>query len=233
MNTEDINKMAQILKDMKFAEQPEIQQEPVAISEKLSPKQKELDVDKDGDIEGDDLADLRKGKHKQEARQLKDKNKETMVVKNNKVIVIDKGQLKNYLAKGYTTAESANESTETDIAEVEVAEEMATVGRFHMESIRKGIQSMWEAAASKKVDPKTVDTIDKQLERSAGEKAFVDAHKSAPVVDGEKIEGDSITKALDQNKEAPKRKGDNKQGDKKIINPVDDITATKVKKTEA
>lgn len=36
----------------------------VVMGEKLHPNQKKLDVDGDGDIEGDDLADLRAGKHK-------------------------------------------------------------------------------------------------------------------------------------------------------------------------
>tara|TARA_A100001011_G_scaffold48060_1_gene45564 strand:- start:9081 stop:10946 length:1866 start_codon:yes stop_codon:yes gene_type:complete len=40
-----------------------------------------------------------------EARQLKDKDKETMVHKGGKVIVIDKSDLKKYMAKGYEVAE--------------------------------------------------------------------------------------------------------------------------------
>lgn len=47
-----------------------------AVSEakkELTPKQKQLDVDKDGDIEADDLADLRKGKHKKDKIDMKPK----------------------------------------------------------------------------------------------------------------------------------------------------------------
>lgn len=47
-----------------------------AVSEakkELTPKQKQLDVDKDGDIEADDLADLRKGKHKKDEIDMKPK----------------------------------------------------------------------------------------------------------------------------------------------------------------
>lgn len=47
-----------------------------AVSEakkELTPKQKQLDVDKDGDIEADDLADLRKGKHKKDVIDMKPK----------------------------------------------------------------------------------------------------------------------------------------------------------------
>ena len=48
----------------------------------------------------------------EEARQLKDPKKETMVVKNKKVEVIDKKDLKKYLSKGYMRAE------ETELEEV-------------------------------------------------------------------------------------------------------------------
>ena len=49
----------------------------------------------------------------EESRQLKDKEKEMMVVKNNKVIVIDKSDFKKYKAKGYIQAEDIEKSSKT------------------------------------------------------------------------------------------------------------------------
>jgi hypothetical protein len=46
--------------------------------EALSPKQKKLDVDKDGDIEADDLADLRNKKKKSESNRARETWKEAI-----------------------------------------------------------------------------------------------------------------------------------------------------------
>jgi len=113
--------------------------------------------------------------------------------------------------------------------EVELADEVSAYGRFHMESIRASIQKMWEANTGNSQSPhagseETKDSKEKQLKRSAGEKAFVDAHK-VNTVDGAKDASDSIEKANASNKVAPKRKNDNKQGDMKIMNKPEDITA--------
>jgi len=52
-----------------------------------------------------EFSSFKKEEEVEEARQLKDPKKETMVVKNKKVEVIDKKDLKKYLSKGYIQAE--------------------------------------------------------------------------------------------------------------------------------
>jgi ribosomal protein L37E len=54
-----------------------------------------------------EFSSFKKEEEVEEARQLKDPKKETMVVKNKKVEVIDKKDLKKYLSKGYIQAEKA------------------------------------------------------------------------------------------------------------------------------
>ena len=72
LKTEDAVSRAQELADLKRKHEREIEAEKDEIEniktqdEELSPKQKKLDIDGDGDIGADDLAKLRKGKKKQE-----------------------------------------------------------------------------------------------------------------------------------------------------------------------
>jgi len=50
--------------------------------------------------------EIREAKDVEEARQMKDPKKDTMVVKNGKILVIDKSKEKEYLKKGWTLAET-------------------------------------------------------------------------------------------------------------------------------
>jgi len=196
MKTEDIKRMAKILQDMEEA--------------KLKGDQHKLDVDKDGDIEADDLADLRKGK---KAKVKKD--------------------------------EPVKESVEQIEAELQdnVDKTLDKVAH-NVNNMREAVKQVWEASvanlpqkggdtpdATMKHVPKSthanvqnIDNLDKQLERSKGEKDFVKAHE-VDVIDGDKIEGETIDKAKDATKPAPGRKNDQKTGDKAIINKPEDITA--------
>jgi len=196
MKTEDIKRMAKILQDMEEA--------------KLKGGQHKLDVDGDGDIEADDLADLRKGK---KAKVKKD--------------------------------EPMKESVEQIEAELQdnVDKTLDKVAH-NVNNMREAVKQVWEASvanlpqkggdtpdATMKHVPKSthanvqnIDNLDKQLERSKGEKDFVKAHE-VDVIDGDKIEGETIDKAKDATKPAPGRKNDQKTGDKAIINKPEDVTA--------
>jgi len=196
MKTEDIKRMAKILQDMEEA--------------KLKGGQHKLDVDGDGDIEADDLADLRKGK---KAKVKKD--------------------------------EPVKESVEQIEAELQdnVDKTLDKVAH-NVNNMREAVKQVWEASvanlpqkggetpdATMKHVPKSthanvqnIDNLDKQLERSKGEKDFVKAHE-VDVIDGDKIEGETIDKAKDATKPAPGRKNDQKAGDKEIINKPEDVTA--------
>ena len=237
MKTEDIKKLAQILSDMREAS--------------LKGNQHKLDVDKDGDIEADDLADLRKGKKAKNevvtkyttgGRKLNWQAKKAIKKLSDKEVdevkyvpgfvgadgkATSKPTAKDYAAnKEY---QSMKKRLGDRIPGPKPTKEEAAYGRFHMESIRASIQKMWEAATGNSQSPhagseETKDSKEKQLKRSAGEKAFVDAHK-VNTVDGAKDASDSIEKANASNKVAPKRKNDNKQGDMKIMNKPEDITA--------
>lgn len=209
MKTEDIKKLAQILSDMREAS--------------LKGNQHKLDVDKDGDIEADDLAKLRAKKGKKEVDEVK--YVPGFVGADGKAT--SKPTAKDYAAnKEY---QSMKKRLGNRIPGPKPTKEEAAYGRFHMESVRASIQKMWEAATGNSQSPhagseETKDSKEKQLKRSAGEKAFVDAHK-VNTVDGAKDASDSIEKANASNKAAPKRKNDNKQGDMKIMNKPEDITA--------
>jgi deoxyribodipyrimidine photolyase-like uncharacterized protein len=196
MKTEDIKRMAKILQDMEEA--------------KLKGDQHKLDVDKDGDIEADDLADLRKGK---KAKVKKD--------------------------------EPVKESVEQIEAELQdnVDKTLDKVAH-NVNNMREAVKQVWEASvanlpqkggdtpdATMKHVPKSthanvqnIDNLDKQLERSKGEKDFVKAHE-VDVIDGDKIEGETIDKSKDATKPAPGRPNDKKDGDKEIINKPEDVTA--------
>jgi hypothetical protein len=67
-----------------------------------------------GGADSDLAKKVRASEEVEESRQLKDPNKEMMVVKNNKVIVIDKSDWDKYKAKGYDMAESVQEADLTD-----------------------------------------------------------------------------------------------------------------------
>jgi len=195
MKTEDIKRMAKILQDMEEA--------------KLKGGQHKLDVDGDGDIEADDLADLRKGK---KAKVKKD--------------------------------EPVKESVEQIEAELQdnVDKTLDKVAH-NVNNMREAVKQVWEKAvlpqkggetadATMKHVPKSthaniqnLDNWDKQLnDRSKGEAEFVQKHV-VDVIDGDKIEGETIDKAKSATKPAPGRKNDQKAGDKAIINKPEDVTA--------
>ena len=67
-----------------------------------------------GGADSDLAKKVRASEEVEESRQLKDKEKEMMVVKNNKVKVIDKSDWDKYKAKGYDMAESVQEADLTD-----------------------------------------------------------------------------------------------------------------------
>jgi len=170
----------------------------VRTDEKLVGNQHKIDANKDGKITGDDF------------KKLKSMKKES-------VEEID---------------------TELKMVEAEVAQQT----RLNVGKMRNAIKQVWEAAllpqkggktpdATMKHVPKSthanvqnIDNLDKQLDRSKGEKDFVKTHQ-VDVIDGEKIELDSIDKNKTATKPAPGRKNDQKTGDKAIINKPEDITA--------
>ena len=195
MKTEDIKRMAKILQDMEEA--------------KLKGGQHKLDVDGDGDIEADDLADLRKGK---KAKVKKDEPMKESV-----------------------------EQIETELKEIETS----TIDRVrhNVNNMTAALKQVWEKAvlpqkggetadATMKHVPKSthaniqnLDNWDKQLnDRSKGEAEFAQKHV-VDVIDGDKIEGETIDKAKSATKPAPGRKNDQKAGDKEIINKPEDVTA--------
>jgi len=195
MKTEDIKRMAKILQDMEEA--------------KLKGGQHKLDVDGDGDIEADDLADLRKGK---KAKVKKDEPMKESV-----------------------------EQIETELKEIETS----TIDRVrhNVNNMTAALKQVWEKAvlpqkggdtpdATMKHVPKSthaniqnLDNWDKQLnDRSKGEAEFAQKHE-VDVIDGDKIEGETIDKAKSATKPAPGRKNDQKAGDKEIINKPEDVTA--------
>jgi len=100
--------------------------------------------------------------------------------------------------------------------------ESAELTYAYVEKIKDAIKQMWEAAVQKSPE-ETKDSQEKQLKRSKGEEDFVKKHVTDKV-DGEKIEGDSIDKLKAGGKQAPARPGDNKSGDKNVVNPVKDTT---------
>jgi hypothetical protein len=194
MKTEDIKRMAKILQDMEEA--------------KLKGDQHKLDVDKDGDIEADDLAKLR----------------------------AKKGKVK----KDEPVKESV-EQIETELKEIETS----TIDRVrhNVNNMTAALKQVWEKAvlpqkggetadATMKHVPKSthaniqnLDNWDKQLnDRSKGEAEFAQKHV-VDVIDGDKIEGETIDKSKDATKPAPGRKNDQKAGDKEIINKPEDVTA--------
>ena len=195
MKTEDIKRMAKILQDMEEA--------------KLKGGQHKLDVDGDGDIEADDLADLRKGK---KAKVKKDEPMKESV-----------------------------EQIETELKEIETS----TIDRVrhNVNNMTAALKQVWEKAvlpqkggdtpdATMKHVPKSthaniqnLDNWDKQLnDRSKGEAEFAQKHV-VDVIDGDKIEGETVDKAKSATKPAPGRKNDQKAGDKEIINKPEDVTA--------
>ena len=227
MKTEDIKRMAKILQDMEEA--------------KLKGDQHKLDVDKDGDIEADDLAKLRAKKGKKDMDEVK------MVpgvvrpdgTRTSKPTKAEIGKTPEYKAIKKNVKESA-EQIETELKEIETS----TIDRVrhNVNNMTAALKQVWEKAvlpqkggetadATMKHVPKSthanvqnIDNLDKQLERSKGEKDFVKAHE-VDVIDGDKIEGETIDKAKSATKPAPGRKNDQKTGDKQIINKPEDVTA--------
>lgn len=171
---------------------------------KLKGDQHKLDVDKDGDIEADDLAKLRAKKGKKD--------------------------------------EPVKESAEQIEADLE-NNVQSTIDRVahNVNNMRQALKQIWEKAllpqkggetpdATMKHVPKAthanvqnIDNLDKQLERSKGEAEFVKKHE-VDVIDGEKIEGDTLDKVKKDLKKAPLRKGDQAVGDTAVVNPVKDTT---------
>ena len=278
MKTEDIKRMGQLFKQV--------------VDEALSQKQKELDVDNDGDIEADDLADLRKGKKKEESKHKKtegtlppalqkaiDKKKgkesdedededdldEAVFSAKEIKMAIGVASDKRYAGGNYTGAVNAiekikkglsnhrqvaavlrakNEEVVTEsvnLKEVEAQLELSSRGK--MNAMVQAYKQVWEASFTPKIgndaslspdvkkspeggNEATRDGYDKIVkERSKGEADFVAKH-TTDVIDGEKIEADSIDKMKKDGKKSPANKGDKSDGDNNIINPVKDTTKT-------
>jgi preprotein translocase subunit SecD len=226
MKTEDIKRMAKILQDMEEA--------------KLKGDQHKLDVDKDGDIEADDLAKLRAKKGKKDMDEVK------MVpgvvrpdgTRTSKPTKAEVGKTPEYKAIKKNVKESI-EQIETELKEIEAS----TIDRVrhNVNNMTAALKQVWEKAVlpqkggqtpdatmkhvskSTHANVQNIDNLDKQLERSKGEAEFVKKHE-VDVIDGEKIEGDTLDKVKKDLKKAPLRKGDQAVGDTAVVNPVKDTT---------
>jgi hypothetical protein len=197
MKTEDIKRMAKILQDMEEA--------------KLKGGQHKLDVDGDGDIEADDLADLRKGK---KSKVKKDEPMKESVEQIEAELQDTVDKTIDRVANNVNNMREALKNVWLEASIPNLPEKGGETPDATMKHVKKSTHA----------NVQNIDNLDKQLERSKGEKDFVKAHE-VDVIDGDKIEGETIDKAKDATKPAPGRKNDQKTGDKAIINKPEDVTA--------
>ncbi len=152
---------------------------------------------------------------KEELEQVADKKESTVMVvkpgkdaqgKSHPVMRVPKDKQKEYLAKGYVLAESR---------------------------IRESLRSVLE-----KKDPHTKGSIAQPMDDNlsgAGAKKMKDdltAKEKEKITDYDELGHDDASKAGRDGPSMKMRPNDNKQGDKKIVNPVDDITKKAGYKTE-
>lgn len=213
----------------------------VRSDEALVGNQHKIDANKDGKITGDDFKKL-KGKkedftYKSQNQMDREKEAEKSLDKTVKKVAKKDPERAKELSK------LKKESAEQIEAELQDNVDK-TIDRVahNVNNMREALKKVWEAAVlpqkggetpdatmkhvkkSTHANVQNIDNLDKQLERSKGEKDFVKAHE-VDVIDGEKIELDSIDKNKTATKPAPGRKNDQKTGDKAIINKPEDITA--------
>lgn len=214
----------------------------VRSDEALVGNQHKIDANKDGKITGDDFKKL-KGKkedftYKSQNQMDREKEAEKSLDKTIKKVAKKDPERAKELSK------LKKESVEQFEAELQ-DNVNKTIDRVahNVNNMREALKKVWEASLLpqkggetpdatmkhvKKSDHKgeqDVDNWDKQVaERSKGEAEFVKKHV-VDVIDGEKIELDSIDKSKTATKPAPGRKNDQKTGDKAIINKPEDITA--------
>lgn len=148
----------------------EVGGETYKVEEELVGGQKKLDVDGDGDIEGDDLADLRAGKKADEAMELPkatipsavkskldmaiDKIKDSDLTYNQKVQVvgqvmdslgIDKAEFNKMASKLKGTIESVNESNEKDILDkIEKLRVLSNAGKITGDQFLDKFMPLWK-----------------------------------------------------------------------------------------
>ena len=97
----------------------------------------------------------------EEARQLKDPKKEVMVVKNGKVEVINKKDLKKFMAKGYGLAED-------DVKEEEMSAKQKAYKKVFDAALKKfGVKSPAELEGDKKKE--FFDLVDKNYDAGENE----------------------------------------------------------------
>lgn len=107
-----------------------------------------------------EFSSFKKEEEVEEARQLKDPKKETMVVKNKKVEVIDKKDLKKYLSKGYIQAEAVDPADKDVVAtpdDRKAADKNIIMQLRRLQDMKGKGKAMFADGKPASINPKLID----------------------------------------------------------------------------
>jgi hypothetical protein len=139
----------------------------VKLDEALSAGQKKLDTDKDGKIEGEDLAKLRKGKAKKEAMDPKEKVKEAAKAKMKKE-AMDKDDMDE--EEDEKDMKESVEAHTCPLCESVLEEELSDEQIFeHVNDILEAVQTLEEAKDEEDMDEEEEEEVEEAMDPDADE----------------------------------------------------------------
>lgn len=232
------NKIMEAYLSMKVSEDTLQEKKLDPVDDKANDKKfkdrKDKDIDNDGDVDSsdeylhkkrkatDDAIDGGKKPATNEARQMKDPKKDSMITKDGKTIVVDKSKEGDYLKKGWVLSEAQEEEddAETDKkpfpfkkkkavddepeldAESEIkknpktSDKKAEISKIESIDMRSSFEKMWSEIVEAKNDPKKSAADGEKYDDTASgnDKEFIKMHKKSDkkIEDGEE-EGHDVT----------------------------------------
>jgi hypothetical protein len=206
MRTEDIKKMAEAYLEV-VSEKKKLDPVDDKENDKKFKNRKDKDIDNDGDVDSSDEYLHKKRAATDDAIDAKksdDKDQEGGETD------LSKDKKKKKPVAGNTDGKTAEIS--------KIGEKVTT-----KEDLDQLVDALGEAAKAKPEEGEKID--DKESPKS---KEFIAKHKKSDPEHEKHQEKavDATTKAGNSGKEAPKRPGDNKAGDKNVVNPVKEDTRT-------